>query len=110
MDEAKQGKFCRAGIKKDGIGFINIFLPYIPRQKPRRGTIFFSFVLNCVYGFSGFFPIIYILTKGGPAYGTTTIDYLIYLRAFRTGGEINIQIITENIAVFDAISGKNLLI
>lgn len=26
------------------------------------------------------------------------------------GGEINIQIITENIAVFDAISGKNLLI
>lgn len=53
-----------------------------------RGTIFFSFVLNCVYGFSGFFPIIYILTKGGPAYGTTTIDYLIYLRAFRTGGEM----------------------
>lgn len=67
----------------------NIFRRIFILTKEIQGTIFFSIVLNFVYGFSGFFPIIYILTKGGPAYSTTTIDYLIYLRAFRTGGEMS---------------------
>lgn len=54
-----------------------------------RKTIYHSFLLNLIYGFSGFFSIIYTLTKGGPGYNTTTIDYLIYLRAFKYGSDLS---------------------
>lgn len=54
-----------------------------------RNTIIYSAVLNVIYGFAGYFPIIFSLTKGGPGYKTTTIDYLIYIRAFKYGKDMS---------------------
>lgn len=42
----------------------------------------FVFIINILFTFSGLFGFIFIMTAGGPGYETTTIDYLVYLRAF----------------------------
>ena len=54
-----------------------------------KRTFFYSLLLNIVYGFSGFFATIFTLTHGGPGYSTTTLDYLIYLRAFKYGHDLS---------------------
>lgn len=70
----------------DGLGLWKKMLIYAQTIK---NTIVYSVVLNVIYGFAGFFPIIFTLTKGGPGYSTTTIDYLIYIRAFKYGKEMS---------------------
>lgn len=64
----------------DGIGFWeSVFFVYLP-------MIYDSFVymglISLFFAFSGLFPIIYVLTKGGPGYSTTAIDYMIYTMSF----------------------------
>ena len=73
-------------IKVDGVRGLNKIKIYTYEI---RKTIYHSFLLNLIYGFSSFFSIIYTLTKGGPGYNTTTIDYLIYLRAFKYGSDLS---------------------
>jgi multiple sugar transport system permease protein len=51
-------------------------------------TLEFSFIMSISWTFSGMFPFIYTITKGGPGYETTTIDYLIYVKAFLSGGQM----------------------
>ncbi|RCX11152.1 multiple sugar transport system permease protein/raffinose/stachyose/melibiose transport system permease protein [Anaerobacterium chartisolvens] len=70
----------------DGCGFIkSIFLIYIPLIKM---TILYSFSINLIFGFTGFFPIIFVLTYGGPGYNTTTLDFMIYIKSFGSEGNL----------------------
>jgi len=64
----------------DGAGvwkkFLTITLPLI---KP---TTFFIVIMSIIAGFQGGFAQTYVMTKGGPAGATTTIDYYIFNNAY----------------------------
>ncbi len=64
----------------DGAGvwdkFINITWPLI---KP---TTFFIVIMSIISGFQGGFAQAYVMTQGGPAGSTTTIDYYIFNNAY----------------------------
>jgi len=47
-----------------------------------RKVLGFVFIINVLYTFASLFGFVYVITAGGPGYETTTIDYLVYLRAF----------------------------
>jgi ABC-type sugar transport system permease subunit len=47
-----------------------------------RRVLGFVFIINILFTFTGLFGFIFVMTAGGPGYETTTIDYLVYLRAF----------------------------
>ena len=47
-----------------------------------RKVLGFVFIINILYTFASLFGFIFVMTAGGPGYETTTIDYLVYLRAF----------------------------
>lgn len=54
---------------------------YITLPNIRR-VLGFVFIINVLYTFSSLFGFIFVMTAGGPGYDTTTLDYLIYLKAF----------------------------
>lgn len=54
----------------------SITLPNIRRE------IGFVCIINVLYTFTSLFGFVFVMTAGGPGYETTTIDYLIYLKAF----------------------------
>jgi ABC-type sugar transport system permease subunit len=58
--------------------FLKIRLPLL------RGAILVALVIRTVEAFR-VFDIIYVITAGGPAYGTVTISYLTYLETFSFG-------------------------
>lgn len=64
----------------DGAGFwrrfFSVTLPMLGR------TVEYSCVISVIWVFTGIFPYIFSMTKGGPGYDTTTIDYMIYLKSF----------------------------
>ena len=66
----------------DGAGFwrrfFSITFPMLGR------TIEYSCIISVIWVFTGIFPYIFSMTKGGPGYSTTTIDYMIYLKSFGT--------------------------
>ncbi len=45
-------------------------------------TTFFILIMGVIRGFQGGFQQAYIMTRGGPAGSTTTVDYFIYNQAF----------------------------
>ncbi|MHB1903478.1 carbohydrate ABC transporter permease [Ferrimicrobium sp.] len=45
----------------------------------------FSFVITIVTAFTALFSLIFIMTGGGPGYGTTTIEFFVYQQAFDIG-------------------------
>jgi multiple sugar transport system permease protein len=47
-----------------------------------RRVLGFVFIINVLYTFSALFGFVFVMTAGGPGYDTTTIDYLVFLRAF----------------------------
>lgn len=47
-----------------------------------RKVLGFVFIINVLYIFASLFGFIFVITAGGPGFDTTTIDYLVYLRAF----------------------------
>lgn len=64
----------------DGLGFWkSTFYVYLPMI---YDTFVYTGLISLFFAFSGLFPIIYVLTKGGPGYATTTIDYMIYTLSF----------------------------
>ena len=70
----------------DGAGYwrrlIHIVLPMLVR-------IFeYTFIMNIMWVFTGLFPYIFSLTNGGPGYETTTLDYMIYIKAFVSGNQL----------------------
>jgi multiple sugar transport system permease protein len=64
----------------DGAGWWQIFwfitIPNI------RGQLAFVAIINILYTFTSLFGFIFVMTAGGPLYSTTTLDYLIYQKAF----------------------------
>lgn len=64
----------------DGAGLstllVRIILPLM-----RRYIAFFA-TLSIITAFTGLFSLIYVMTGGGPGFGTTTLEYFVYLDAF----------------------------
>jgi multiple sugar transport system permease protein len=67
----------------DGAGFwrrtFQIAVPMLVR------VMEYAVMLSVVWSFTGLFPFIFSLTKGGPGYETTTLDYMIYIKSFVSG-------------------------
>ena len=72
--------------KIDGAGYFQrlffITIPMLGR------TIEYSCIMSVIWVLSGLFPYIFSMTKGGPGYDTTTIDYMVYLKSFGTSSEM----------------------
>lgn len=45
----------------------------------------FSFVLTVITAFTALFSLIFVMTGGGPNYGTTTLEFFVYQQAFNVG-------------------------
>lgn len=64
----------------DGAGDFTIFrLVMLPQMKR---FMQFAFTISVVYAFTALFSLIFIMTGGGPGYGTTTLEFLVYQTAF----------------------------
>jgi len=67
----------------DGAGPVGIFryvtIPLLLR------FIQFAFILTLVTSFTALFSLIFIMTSGGPGYGTTTLEFFVYQKAFKQG-------------------------
>ena len=55
-----------------------IIIPSIKQQ------LAFVSIINTLYTFTSLFGFIFVMTAGGPLYSTTTLDYLVYQKAFST--------------------------
>lgn len=42
----------------------------------------YSCIMSISWTFTGLFPFVYSITRGGPGYDTATLDYLVYQKAF----------------------------
>jgi multiple sugar transport system permease protein len=51
-------------------------------------VIEYSCIKSVIWTFTGLFSIIHSMTHGGPGYETTTVDYMIYLKAFVIGSQL----------------------
>jgi multiple sugar transport system permease protein len=45
----------------------------------------FAFILTLITAFTALFSLIYIMTGGGPGYGTTTLEFFVFQTAFSNG-------------------------
>jgi ABC-type sugar transport system permease subunit len=67
----------------DGAGgwrvFVHITLPQL------RRFLQFSFVITVISAFTALFSLIFVMTGGGPGYGTTTLEFFVYQTAFAKG-------------------------
>ena len=45
----------------------------------------FAFVLTLITGFTALFSLIFVMTQGGPGFGTTTLEFYVYQTAFAAG-------------------------
>jgi ABC-type sugar transport system permease subunit len=50
-----------------------------------RRFIQFAFILTLVTAFTALFSLIFVMTSGGPGFGTTTLEFFVYEKAFNTG-------------------------
>jgi len=74
--------------KMDGAGYWSrLFKVIVPMQ---IRAIEYSIVVSIIWVFSGLYNFIFSITDGGPGYSTTTLDYMIYLKAFRANGQMGI--------------------
>ena len=53
-------------------------------------TMEYCVVMSTVWTMTSLFPFVYAMTRGGPGYETTTFDYMIYIRAFQSGGDLGV--------------------
>ncbi len=47
-----------------------------------RRVLGFVFIINVLYTFTSLYGFIYVLTGGGPGFDTTSLDYLVFQKAF----------------------------
>ncbi|CAB4833619.1 unannotated protein [freshwater metagenome] len=59
--------------------FWNITLPQLKR------FIQFSFIITVISAFTALFSLIFVMTGGGPGFGTTTLEFFVYQSAFSRG-------------------------
>jgi multiple sugar transport system permease protein len=45
----------------------------------------FTFIITLITAFTALFSLIFVMTGGGPGYGTTTLEFFIYEQAFSAG-------------------------
>jgi ABC-type sugar transport system permease subunit len=69
--------------KVDGAGPLRIFWHITFPQLKR--FVQFSFVLTVISAFTALFSLIFVMTGGGPGYGTTTLEFFVYQTAFARG-------------------------
>lgn len=67
----------------DGANGFTIFW-YITVPLLRR-FIQFNVILTLITAFTGLFSLIFVMTGGGPGFGTTTLEFFIYEQAFNVG-------------------------
>lgn len=69
--------------KVDGAGQLTVLfkitLPLLRRFAQ------FTFIFSLIMAFSGIFSLIFVMTGGGPGFGTTTLEFYIYQEAFSSG-------------------------
>ncbi len=69
--------------KVDGAGpfttFVKITIPMLMR------FIQFAFILTLITAFTALFSLIFVMTGGGPGYGTTTLEFYVYQQGFKVG-------------------------
>jgi len=70
----------------DGAGYWRrLFKIIVPMLS---NVVLYSCIVSVMWIFTGIFPFIFTLTQGGPGYETTTLDYMIYLKAFISGNQL----------------------
>ena len=57
--------------------FVKITIPMLGR------FIQFSFILTLITAFTALFSLIFVMTGGGPGYGTTTLEFYVYQQGFQ---------------------------
>lgn len=67
----------------DGAGNLRIFTSITLPQLKR--FIQFSFVITIISAFTALFSLIFVMTGGGPGFGTTTLEFFVYQSAFAKG-------------------------
>lgn len=67
----------------DGAGALRIFWHITLPQLKR--FVQFSFVMTVISAFTALFSLIFVMTGGGPGYGTTTLEFFVYQTAFAKG-------------------------
>lgn len=67
----------------DGAGYARIFWHITLPQLKR--FIQFAFVMTVISAFTALFSLIFVMTGGGPGYGTTTLEFFVYQTAFAKG-------------------------
>ena len=45
----------------------------------------FALMMTLISAFTALFSLIFVMTSGGPGYGTTTLEFFVYQTAFATG-------------------------
>lgn len=67
----------------DGAGafttFVRITIPMLMR------FIQFALILTLITAFTALFSLIFVMTGGGPGYGTTTLEFYVYQQGFKVG-------------------------
>ena len=69
--------------RMDGAGAWRILIHITVPQLKR--FIQFAFVLTMISAFTALFSLIFVMTGGGPGYGTTTLEFFVYQTAFAKG-------------------------
>jgi multiple sugar transport system permease protein len=70
----------------DGAGYwTRLFKVIVPLLEQ---VVRYSVIVSVMWVFTGLFPFIYTITRGGPGYETTTLDFSIYQQAFSSGSRL----------------------
>ena len=69
--------------RMDGASNLRIFRSITLPQLSR--FIQFSFIITIISAFTALFSLIFVMTGGGPGFGTTTLEFFIYQSAFSRG-------------------------
>jgi multiple sugar transport system permease protein len=67
----------------DGAGSLRLFWHITFPQLKR--FVQFAFVMTVISAFTALFSLIFVMTGGGPGYGTTTLEFFVYQTAFAKG-------------------------
>src|SRR6266849_3710354 len=89
----------------DGAGSFTVMLRVtIPLL---RRFIQFAFIITLITAFTALFSLIFVMTGGGPGYGTTTLEFFIYEQGFSTG-DFGLAA-TAGVVLFVAVAAVSLL-
>lgn len=69
--------------RMDGANSLKIFWSITLPQLKR--FIQFSFIITVISAFTALFSLIFVMTGGGPGFGTTTLEFFVYQSAFSRG-------------------------